>query len=282
MDIKSRLKDILSRPKEKMTRTVKWLFALPLAYITYLVVMLLVPQTKSFFFNGSVRYIILILSMAFICRIFLHFDFAKLISFSGKASFKTLFTALISMFITGCATTLLWKALKPESFEVVLKTQNLLSAWIPTAVYICLAAFFEELYFRAYILNFRDIESNPEFKAKDYIKFCTISGLVFTLAHFSNPEIRYDFIISSIFYFLMGFAFMFISIKTKGIEASLGMHIGNNLVSALICSYDNSVLSTATILVNRNAISPILIFQAIFCLGITIFILLKSTKKYSL
>lgn len=279
MNLKNRLKDILSRPKEKMTRSVKWFFALPLAYITYIVVMLIVPQTGSLFLKGAVRYILLILSMAFICRIFLNFDFSKLISFSGKAKVRLFFTALISMFITGCATTLIWKTVKPENFEVILNTENLLSTWIWTFVYICLAAFFEELYFRAYILNYRDIEKNPEFKTKDYIKFCTISGIVFTLAHFSNPEIRYDFIISSVFYFIMGFAFMFISIKTKGIEASLGMHIGNNLVSGLICSYDNSVLNTKTIFVNHNAISPILIIQAILCLGITIFIILKKSAK---
>jgi uncharacterized protein len=82
----------------------------------------------------------------------------------------------------------------------------------------------------------------------------SISGLVFTLAHLTNPEVglSMDGLVALTYYFLTGFLFMEITTSAQGLEAAIGAHIANNLFIALIMNYPGSSLdSTALFMLDK-------------------------------
>ena len=77
----------------------------------------------------------------------------------------------------------------------------------------------------------------------------------------------------------MGFSLMAITLKTKGIEAALGIHIANNLISAWLFSYDDAVLTTNAVFTHHNNIGPIMIIQSVICITISALVVVRFTRK---
>lgn len=74
---------------------------------------------------------------------------------------------------------------------------------------------------------------------------CT--SIIFGLLHLANPEIKafgYLFILNYIF---MGLAMGIVTIMDDGAEIAIGVHIVNNLYSAIMVTFPSSVLKTSTI-----------------------------------
>jgi membrane protease YdiL (CAAX protease family) len=124
------------------------------------------------------------------------------------------------------------------------------------------------------------VKDTLEKRPKQTLFYCLASAAVFAILHFQNPEVHGSgAVYAMVFYFIMGFALMAVYLRTEGIEASLGIHIANNLVSAWFFTYDNSVLTTNALFTQKGEIGPLSLFQAVFCAVISTIIVLVCKRR---
>lgn len=269
--------------KEEMGRLLKWFFGLPLIFVIYIVLSMIMPARadgrRMVLILNIISYIVFIMVTVVVVKRFLKFPFGKLIASERQFSGKYLVIGFWSMFVLCLGTSFLWKALEPEKF-----TYSLQQGWpvdfILSFLLLILAAFLEELLCRAYIAYFvkDDIEKRP----KQSLIYCLSSAIVFTILHFQNPEVHGSgAIYAMVFYFIMGFALMAVYLRTGGIEAALGIHIANNLVSAWFFTYGDAALRTNAIFTQTSEIGPLTLLQAVFCTVISTVIVLACSRQPS-
>lgn len=266
--------------KEEMGRLVKWFFGFPLIFIIYLVLSLLMPRTSSSMrmslFLNIISYTVFLCATAVVVSRFLKFPLKKMINQDQVFSKRPFILGFATMFILGAGSTFIWMAIKPENFTYSLQSQWPLD-FLLSLILVILAALLEELLCRSYIAYFvnDDMPTTPKSK----LVYCFASAVVFTIFHFQNPEISgSQAIYAMVFYFIMGFALMAVTLRTKGIEAALGIHIANNLVNAWLFTYDDAVLSTNAVFTQHNSIGPVMVIQSVFCIAISVIVVVRSSK----
>lgn len=106
----------------------------------------------------------------------------------------------------------------------------------------------EELFFRGYILQ------SFGRKTKNIITLSLISGFIFMVPHLMNPEVYksasmgiFETVSGIIYYFLVGFVFSIVTIKTNSLEVAIGAHTVNNLIGALVVGFSDSTFQTNTL-----------------------------------
>lgn len=106
----------------------------------------------------------------------------------------------------------------------------------------------EELFFRGYVLQ------GFGRKIKNTVILSVISGVIFMLPHLMNPEVyksasmgMLETVSGVIYYFLVGFIFSVVTIKTNSLEVAIGAHMVNNLIGAIIVGFSDSVFQTNTL-----------------------------------
>ena len=267
--------------REEMSRLVKWFFGLPLIYVIWLLLSLVIPVYKAgprmTMIMNIVSYAVFIFSAILVIVRFLKFPFKKMLNKDQIFNYKNLFAGFIPMLVLGTLSSFLWMLVKPQNFTYCLK-----SGWpvdfLLSLVLITLAAFLEELLCRAYITYF--INDEMESRTKQKLLYCLASATFFTILHFQNPEVSGSKAIYSMtFYFIMGFALMAVSFKTGGIEAAIGIHLANNLTNAWFFSYEDSALITNSIFIQKDNIGPWMVVQAVLCTLLSVLVVVKIAKK---
>lgn len=99
----------------------------------------------------------------------------------------------------------------------------------------------EELFFRGYILQgmARLIHS--------HWALACISGVIFAVPHFLNPEMSAGFALLALFYFGFGFFLTMLTLNTNRLELALGIHAANNLFAVMIANYRGSALASISL-----------------------------------
>ena len=267
--------------KEEMGRLVKWFFGLPLMFVIHLVLSLFMPRSTDsprmvLAFN-IISYIVFIAVAVVVITRFLRFPFRKMLSCGRPFSVKNLCIGFSVMLVLCLGTSFLWKALQPDAFQFSLQSGWPVDFALSLALVI-LAAFLEEILCRAYVAFF--VKDELEKRPKQALFYCLASAALFAILHFQNPEVHGSgAVYAMLFYFIMGFALMAIYLKTGGIEASLGIHIANNLASAWFFTYGNSVLKTNAIFTQSGEIGPLSLVQAVFCTAVASVIVLICLRK---
>lgn len=267
--------------KEEMGRLVKWFFGLPLIFVIYILLSLLMPSGASglrmMLGMNIISYIVFILVTVLVVSRFLKFPFRNMIAYGRTFSAKYLALGFCPMFALGLGTSFLWKALQPEAFVFSLQRGWPLDFALSLALVI-LAAFLEEVLCRAYVAFF--VKDNLETRPEKKLIYCLASAALFAILHFQNPEVHgAGAVYAMVFYFIMGFALMAVYLRTGGIEAVLGIHIANNLVNAWFFTYNSSALTTNAIFTQITEIGPLSLIQAVFCIVASILILLLCLGK---
>ena len=109
----------------------------------------------------------------------------------------------------------------------------------------------------------------------------SISGVLFTLAHLANSEVSLSLQGSLVlaYYFFTGFLFMEITSQSRGTEATIGAHIGNNLFLALFVNYTGSSLESLALFVQDKVyIQADLLL--LFCLSIILLWLIGKSRLH--
>lgn len=110
-----------------------------------------------------------------------------------------------------------------------------------------LQAIAEELLFRTTL--WRLLQSHIK---KGYV-LSVISAVLFAVAHLSNFEVQHNKGVTLLYYSLVGFLFMYLTIQSRGSEIAFGFHIANNLLVALVFTYPNSSLQAQAIFILNKA-----------------------------
>ena len=267
--------------KEEMGRLLKWFFGLPLIFVIYIVLSLVMPARaegrRLQLLLNIISYVVFIMVTVVVVTRFLKFPLKKMISPARPFSGRLLVIGFVPMFALCLGTSFLWKALQPDMFAFSLQ-EGWQVDFCLTFVLLVLAAFLEELLCRAYIAFF--VKDTLEKRPKQTLFYCLASAAVFAILHFQNPEVHGSgAVYAMVFYFIMGFALMAVYLRTEGIEASLGIHIANNLVSAWFFTYDNSVLTTNALFTQKGEIGPLSLLQAVFCAVISTIIVLVCKRR---
>ena len=267
--------------KEDMGRLVRWFFGYPLIFIIYLVLSLLLPRSttgmRMTLGLNIISYAILLMSAALVISRFLKFPIRKMVNQNQSFCSRNLMTGFVSTFVLGAGTTFIWMAISPQNFSYTLGRHWPVD-FLLAFVLVVLAALLEEILCRSYIAYF--VNDTMAETPKQKIIYCLVSAVIFTIFHFQNPEITgKQAIYAMMFYFVMGFALMAVTLRTKGIEAALGIHIANNLVSAWLFTYDNSALATNAVFTQHDSIGPLVVLQSVFCVAVSVFIVIRFSPK---
>ncbi len=106
---------------------------------------------------------------------------------------------------------------------------------------------FEEIMFRGYLMQGGYLLFRSRWGA------LLVTSLLFGLMHSSNPEVeRFGFGLAMSQYILMGLIMGLLVIWDDGLELAIGMHFGNNLLSALLITSDSSALRTHALFKDTN------------------------------
>ena len=266
--------------KEEMGRLTKWFFALPLIIVIWLTLSFVMPvwtaNQRIKMLMNIISYLVFLGSTFIVVKYFLKFPLKKLFNESCKFNYKNLFIGFACMFAISAGTTFIWKAIEPQNF-----TYSLLPGWpvdfALSFVLVLIAAVLEELLCRSYLVYF--VKDSIETNSKKKAYYILSSAIFFTIVHFQNPEVQgSSAIYSMIFYFIMGAALMAVTLKTKGIEAAIGIHIANNLVNAWLFTYKEAALITNALYTHSNNIGPLLLVQASVCVILSIIVIDRSSR----
>lgn len=253
---------IFYREPEKMSRLVKWVFGLPLAYALYLVLGLLLPNVNSL--TTALRYALLTICVLAVGKYFLNFSVKSFFS-DKQFGNKKLVKGFVTMTVVSVITTFVWFLFDKDNFAFTFKGLDSVKSWLMQLPLLVFGVISEELIFRSYIGHV--VSETYLEKPKSKVICALVSAALFTIAHFMNPEVAGPTAIWAMtFYFVFGFALMLIAQKENGIEKTMGIHFANNLFCAIFVSYENAVVSTSAIFSHSNSIGPMLITQAVVCL----------------
>lgn len=132
---------------------------------------------------------------------------------------------------------------------------------------------FEEYLFRGYLMQQIGIA------AKNRWTPLLVTSVVFGIFHSANPEVAKMGYGVMVFYIGTGFLLGIMTLMDEGLELSLGFHLGNNLIAALLVTSDYAALQTDAIFklsgkenpadtLNEMIISMLIIYPIIlFCLA---------------
>ena len=96
----------------------------------------------------------------------------------------------------------------------------------------------EELVYRGYLLQGMGLLIRHPLPA------AVLNGLLFALPHASNPEVSAGFVEVLLIYFLAGFFWALITLRSGTLELALGAHTANNLFTAVVANYTTTAIPT--------------------------------------
>jgi uncharacterized protein len=225
-------------------------------------------------------YILLNLSMVFMlaCLVFVvclvHrrpllslFTPTQAINWKNLATSFGLFFALIAL------ATVVEYALNPATFEINQKLGRVLLLAPIVLVLTPIQTTTEELLFRGYLLQMIGLLT------RNRVVLVIISGLLFMLPHLANPEVAAGFLPIALYYFACGCFLTIVTLKSNGLETTIGIHAAMNLFIALVVNYANSALTTSSIFFS-GVINPVFSLVS-FCIIAVVFYLLLFRGKTS-
>ncbi len=257
--------------KEKMSRLAKWFFGIPLIYTLWRFFSVAMPSyaesPRMEILLNIISYALFIAIALLVVQRFLNFPAKRMLGEDGKLDWRGFAVGFSAMLGVQLAMNFIAMAANPQDFKYTLDAQGWILDWALALVLVIAAAFLEELLTRAYIAHF--VNDDMETRPLNMLYYCLASALLFTIAHFSNPEMAGPGAFYAMaFYFMMGFVLMLVTLRTRSMGAALGIHIANNLVNAWFFTYDNAAVKTNALYTQANNEGPMLLVQAAVSLAV--------------
>ncbi len=174
-------------------------------------------------------------------RLIHHRRLTSLITGSKKISFKHIFAAGLLWSVIVIFITIIDALIHPGSYQLTLDWKTWL-VFLPFAVVLTpIQTTSEELLFRGYFLQ------GLSYLTKRKWILSIISGVIFAIPHFLNPEMAQGFVLLAAYYFIFGFILTWITLKSNQLEFAIGVHAANNLTTVLFANYTGSALPSPSI-----------------------------------
>ena len=164
--------------------------------------------------------------------------------------------------------------LYPEDFEFNFKLGPFFLMFFISIIFIPFQSGLEEYVFRGYLMQgFAKLLRNRWLPL-------IFTSFIFGFLHYFNPEVEKLGPTIMIYYVGTGFFFGIITLMDEGIELSLGLHIANNLITALLVTADWTAFKTESIFrdISDPSIGSELVIYLLIVYPITI---IFFSKKYS-
>jgi len=202
-------------------------------------------------FNGvevSVSFVAFMMaSWAFLAGIFLAVRFIhqrrflSLVTPSRPLDWRRLFQAFVVWFGLAALVGVVEALLYPGRYVWTLDLPRYIPFVFLALVLIPVQTSAEELFFRAYILQAFGL------RLRNIWILSAISGFLFMLPHLLNPEAKLDYLLMGLYYFSIGAAMAFVTLRDGRLELALGMHAANNLFTALFANAVVTVMPTPSL-----------------------------------
>jgi len=190
-------------------------------------------------------------------------------SAEGRIRWKRIVTgALLWLVLTGTAEFIFY-TLNPDDYTFSFIPEQFFPLLIIVLLLIPFQAWFEELLFRAYLMQGIGLL----FRSRIVALLITATG--FGLMHSLNPEVK-EFGMMSIMPFYIGFGIFagLLVVMDNGIELALGVHAINNIYGAVFVTYESSALKTHA-LFSLEKVNPNML-NLVFIISATIFIIVMA------
>lgn len=124
----------------------------------------------------------------------------------------------------------------------------------------------EEFFFRGYLLQGLGL------RLRNPWVLSAISGLLFGSMHILNPEFQLNPPLLFLYYFLMGAAPAYVTLRDGRLELALGFHAANNLFAALFANYEVTVMPSPSLFTIQTQDVVFSVLAA--CVGLLVFVLI--------
>jgi hypothetical protein len=164
-----------------------------------------------------------------------------LITTQNKISLKNVFVSFVvwSMIVT--IITIIDALLHPGSYQLTFDWKAW-SIFLPVALILTpIQTSAEEILFRGYFL-----QALGRFTQRKWL-LILISGIIFAVPHFLNPEMAQGFALLAFYYFSFGAVLTLISLQSNHLEYALGVHAANNLITVLMANYTDSAIPSPSV-----------------------------------
>ena len=221
-------------------------------------------------------FLCLMASLFFFVRFIHRRNPLSLITGDRKVSVNKILIAAGMWMIIVVITTVIDSLVHPGSYELTFDWK----AWFPfalTAIILTpIQTSAEELLFRGYFLQGLGLLTKRKWI------LIIISGLIFAVPHFLNPEMQYGFVLMALFYFSFGVILTMITLKSNRLEFALGIHAANNLMTVLLANYKDSALPSPSIFM-ASVVDPVFnLVSFILGAGLLWFLLFKTLPEAGL
>lgn len=137
-------------------------------------------------------------------------------------------------------------AVHPDTYRISLNMWRFLAFAPIVLVLTPIQACAEEFLFRGYIMQGIGLLTSR------WIVPSVVSSLIFMAVHLGNPEIAHGFWPMVLYYFGIGLFLALLTLKSGGLELSMGVHTATCVFAALAVNYQDSVLKTDSIFFCTN------------------------------
>jgi membrane protease YdiL (CAAX protease family) len=217
-----------------------WQIAGALPYLLYLLFGNPADLLASFIAVNT-SFIFLVGGLYLSVRIFHHLPPASLISPEQKFKFAFFWQAFLVWLVISTLTTLVDALIRPGVYAFTFSWNTWLPFLATALVLTPIQAGAEELLFRGYLL-----QQTSRLTTRPWL-LAVISGTLFMLPHFANPEMQADFLLTALFYFSFGAFAALVTLRAGRLEYAIGIHTANNLGTVLLTNYQGSALPSPAI-----------------------------------
>jgi uncharacterized protein len=249
--------DLAARGKNSWWRYLLSIFLILFAWqvigaIPYAILILLQLSSQPLisFIGISFSFICLMASLLFFVRFVHKRNPVSLITGEIRVSFKKIWLAAGMWTIIVVITTIVDSLVHPGSYEFTFKWAEWVPFSLAAIILTPIQTSAEELLFRGYFLQGLGLITKRKWV------LVIISGLIFAVPHFLNPEMKYGFVLMALFYFSFGAILTMITLKSNRLEYALGIHAANNLMTVLLANYKDSALPSPSIFM-ANIVDPV-------------------------
>jgi hypothetical protein len=194
--------------------------------------------------------------------------FRSLVTPGRKINWKRLSFGFTFWFIIACLVSLFEAILYPNRYSLSFDPIPFIAFFFFAILLIPIQAASEELFFRGYLMQSLGL------RIRGLIVLPLISGIIFGALHLWNPEMTEtngSWLLAAS-YFLLGWFAALITLVDGGLELALGLHVANNLYTALVANYSVSALPSESIF-TVAVIDPFFGLISL-CIGLMVFYLL--------
>jgi membrane protease YdiL (CAAX protease family) len=234
------------------------LTALGFSGVSPLMAMFVILSSYLFFFAAI-----------FIAVRFIHKrPFRSLVTSQIKVNWRRLFAGFSFWFIIAGLVSIFEAILYPSRYVFSFDPNKFVLFAFFAILLIPIQASCEELFFRGYLMQGLGL------RIRGIIILPMVSGLIFGVLHLANPEMSVPSgaWMLGVSYFLVGFFAGVITLLDGGLELALGLHIANNLYTALVVNTTVSALASESYF-KVNEIDPLYGLVSLI-IGMVIFYLL--------